>query len=56
MSDVVIRAEGIGKRYMVSHQAAERERYTALRDVIGRSLKGVGRSAFDLLRGRQGLP
>lgn len=32
MSDVVIRAEGLGKRYRIRHQ--QRERYTSLRDVI----------------------
>ncbi|MGE3914222.1 MAG: ABC transporter ATP-binding protein [Hyphomicrobiaceae bacterium] len=53
MSDVVIRAEGVGKRYLIGHQSAERERYTALRDVIGRSLKGLGRSALDMIRGHQ---
>lgn len=53
MSDVVIRAEGLGKRYLIGHQSAERERYTALRDVVGRSLKVFGRSALDLVRGRQ---
>ncbi|MBY0227563.1 MAG: ABC transporter ATP-binding protein [Hyphomicrobium sp.] len=53
MSDVVIRAEHLGKRYLIGHQSAERERYTALRDVIGRSLKGLGQSALDLVRGRQ---
>ena len=36
MSDVVIRAEGLGKKYLIGHEA-ERERYTALRDVIARA-------------------
>ena len=31
MSDIVIRAEGLGKRYLIGHRA-KRERYTALRD------------------------
>jgi ABC-type polysaccharide/polyol phosphate transport system ATPase subunit len=53
VSDVVIRAEGLGKRYLIGHQSAERERYTALRDVVGRSLKGLGRSALEMMRGRQ---
>jgi len=51
-ADVVIRAEGLGKRYLIGHQA-ERERYTALRDVLARSLKGLTRSARDLIGGRQ---
>ena len=32
MSDSIIKAEGIGKRYRIRHQRPER--YTALRDVI----------------------
>jgi lipopolysaccharide transport system ATP-binding protein len=34
--DVVIRAEGLGKKYVIGHQA-ERERYVALRDVLART-------------------
>jgi ABC-type polysaccharide/polyol phosphate transport system ATPase subunit len=51
MADTVIRAEGLGKRYLIGHQA-ERERYTALRDVIARGVRGLARSAADLARGR----
>jgi lipopolysaccharide transport system ATP-binding protein len=49
--DVVIRAEGLGKKYVIGHQA-ERESYVALRDVIARSAKGLARSAADMVRGR----
>jgi lipopolysaccharide transport system ATP-binding protein len=49
--DVVIRAEGLGKKYVIGHQA-ERERYTALRDVIARNARNLGRSALDLVKGR----
>jgi lipopolysaccharide transport system ATP-binding protein len=49
-SDVVIRAEGLGKKYIIGHQA-ERERYTTLRDSMGRSLKNWGRSARDMFAG-----
>lgn len=52
MSDVVIRAEGLGKKYLIGHQA-ERERYTALRDVLARSTKSIVRSAMHMVRGRQ---
>ncbi len=52
MSDVVIRAEGLGKKYLIGHET-ERERYVALRDVVGRTAKGLLRSADDLIRGRQ---
>jgi ABC-type polysaccharide/polyol phosphate transport system ATPase subunit len=51
MTDVVIRAEGLGKKYLLGHQT-QRERYTALRDVLARSAKGLGRSARDIVRGR----
>jgi ABC-type polysaccharide/polyol phosphate transport system ATPase subunit len=48
--DVVIRAEGLGKKYVIGHQA-ERERYATLRDVVGRNLRNWGRSAREMLRG-----
>jgi len=42
--DVVIRAEGLGKSYLISHAGAERERYVALRDVLAGAARGaVGR-------------
>ena len=39
MSDVVIKAEGLGKQYVLGQ--AERERYVALRDVLARSAKAL---------------
>jgi lipopolysaccharide transport system ATP-binding protein len=33
MSDVIIKAENLGKKYLIGHQA-ERGGYTALRDVL----------------------
>lgn len=51
-SDVVIRAEALGKKYLIGHQAKQ-ERYTALRDVLARAAKGLTRSASDMIRGRQ---
>lgn len=36
MSDIVIQAEGLGKKYLIGHQT-ERGRYTALRDVLARN-------------------
>jgi lipopolysaccharide transport system ATP-binding protein len=48
--DVVISAEGLGKKYMIGHHP-ERERYTALRDVIARGVKSLARSARNLFRG-----
>ncbi len=52
MSDVIIRAEGLGKKYLIGHKA-ERERYVALRDVLARTTKNFLRSAADMVRGQQ---
>jgi ABC-type polysaccharide/polyol phosphate transport system ATPase subunit len=52
MSDVVVRAEGLGKKYLIGHQTTN-ERYTALRDILVRTAKGLALSASDVLRGRQ---
>jgi lipopolysaccharide transport system ATP-binding protein len=51
VTDVVICAEDLGKRYLIGHQA-DGDRYTALRDVIARGARGLGRSAADMVRGR----
>ncbi len=51
MDDVLIRAEGLGKKYVIGHQA-QRERYTALRDVIARGARTFLRKASDLAHGR----
>ena len=40
-SDVVIRVEGLGKKYALHHEKSER--YTALRDVVARQAKATGR-------------
>jgi lipopolysaccharide transport system ATP-binding protein len=53
MSDIVIRAEGLGKKYLIGHQARGGDRYMALRDVIGRTARNLVRSARDMVRGRQ---
>src|SRR5258705_7217542 len=39
MSEIAIKVEGLAKKYVISHESPER--YTALRDVIGRTLKGL---------------
>ena len=49
--DVVIRAEGLGKKYVIGHEA-ERERYMALRDVLARDARNVWRTTADMARGR----
>jgi ABC-type multidrug transport system ATPase subunit len=49
--DVVIRAEGLGKKYLIGHKA-ERERYTALRDVVARGARNLWSKTADIARGR----
>lgn len=53
MSDIVIAAEHLSKSYLVGHQSAQRESYTALRDVIAREARNFARKTVDLMRGRQ---
>ncbi|MEH1929797.1 ABC transporter ATP-binding protein [Nostoc sp.] len=40
MSDIVIKVENLGKKYIIGHQ--QQERYTALRDVIANKVKSFG--------------
>jgi lipopolysaccharide transport system ATP-binding protein len=40
-SDVVIRVEGLGKKYSLRHEKSER--YTSLRDVVARQARSAGR-------------
>src|SRR6201984_1018736 len=49
--DLVIHAEGLGKKYLIGH-AAERERYVALRDVLVRGGHSLWRKMGDMARGR----
>lgn len=53
MTQAIISVDTISKRYLVGHRSADRERYTALRDVIGREARNFARKAFDFARGRQ---
>jgi lipopolysaccharide transport system ATP-binding protein len=48
--EVVIRAEGLGKSYMIGHEV-KRERYVALRDVFARGALSVLRKTADFARG-----
>ena len=48
--DVVIRAEGLGKKYVIGH-AAEREGYVALRDVLARGARNLWRKTAGMARG-----
>jgi lipopolysaccharide transport system ATP-binding protein len=57
MSEAVITAEGLSKRYVVAHNAENQghRRYLALRDVIGREIRNIARKSLDMMRGRQVL-
>ena len=45
MSDIAIRVENLGKKYIIGHQ--KQERYTALRDVIVDKVKSIGRRKLE---------
>jgi homopolymeric O-antigen transport system ATP-binding protein len=51
MNDVVVRAEGLGKKFVIWHEG-RREQYVALRDVLVRGAKNAWRNAIDMTRGR----
>src|SRR5215207_8863597 len=53
MPDTVINVENLSKSYLVGHEWARRERYTALREVIAREARNFFRKAADVLHGRQ---
>jgi len=48
--DVVIRAEGIGKKYLIGH-AANRERYFTLRDIMASGVRDLWRKTVGMARG-----
>ena len=52
MSDVLIRAEGLGKKYLIGHET-EVSRDATLRDSLVNVARRMGRSASDLVQGRQ---
>ena len=49
MSDTVIQVENLRKQYRIRHQA-ERQRYTALRDVLADRTKSAWRKALAAFR------
>ena len=51
MSDTVIKAENLGKKYVIGHQQ-QQDSYMALRDVIAESAKGIVRRLVNLTNGR----
>jgi lipopolysaccharide transport system ATP-binding protein len=48
MSDTIIKVEGLGKRYFISHE--KQGSYTAMRDVISNNVKGFGKSIQRMFR------
>jgi len=51
MSDTVIKAENLGKKYIIGHQA-EKGRYVALRDVMAQSVRTLWNKTKDLAKGK----
>ncbi len=51
MSDIVIKAENLGKKYVIGHQA-EKGRYVALRDVVMRNARTLWNKTKDLAMGK----
>lgn len=52
MNDIAIKAEGLGKKYLIGHKR-ELERYTALRDILARQARGIVTKTRKLLSGQQ---
>src|SRR5438105_1327725 len=50
MSDIVIRAENLGKKYVIGHQAQD-GRYVTLRDTLACNLRNMWQKTIDLARG-----
>src|SRR2546422_8565918 len=50
MTDVVIEAENLGKKFIIGHQA--RDGYVALRDVLTSNARSLWRQTGDLFRGK----
>jgi lipopolysaccharide transport system ATP-binding protein len=54
-NDVVIRADRLGKQYLIGH-FARRERYLALRDVVAAKFRRIGQAAVNFASGRPMIP
>jgi lipopolysaccharide transport system ATP-binding protein len=54
VKDIVVRAEGLGKKYIIDHEAIT-EPYVALRDVMARAVRTTVRAGFGALLGRPPL-
>ncbi len=53
-NDVVIKVDNLSKKYLISHQ--QRERYTALRDVMANKVKSLGRRVLSPFRSSLSAP
>ncbi len=51
MSDIVIKTENLGKKYIIGHQA-ESGRYVALRDVLIQNARSLWHKTIDLVQGK----
>ena len=51
MSDIIIKAEHVGKSYLIGHQ--RQQGYTALRDVVSQRIKGVAKTIKNTVTGKQ---
>ncbi len=51
MSDIIIKAENLGKKYIIGHQA-QSDRYLALRDVVTQNVRGFFSKTRDLIQGK----
>jgi lipopolysaccharide transport system ATP-binding protein len=53
MNDAVIRAESLGKKYLIGHHANGGERYTTMREALASGARGIAHLAAGVLQGRQ---
>lgn len=52
MSDIAIKVEKLSKSYLLGHNIAQSERYTALRDVISHNVRNLARKTRDMFQGK----
>jgi lipopolysaccharide transport system ATP-binding protein len=52
MSDIAISVEDLSKSYLLGHNSAKAERYTALRDVIANNARSLARKTRDMFSGK----
>jgi lipopolysaccharide transport system ATP-binding protein len=55
MSDIAVKVENLGKKYVIGHQQEGAHRYRALRDVIADGVKSFGRKS-SRVKGKSGVP